>query len=56
MQKQINKPRDDEARILSRAYALILSWSEPDASDAQTEPRERDEREAKASNNDDDEK
>lgn len=54
--QQIEKPRDAEARLLARVYALILSWSEPDASDVQTEPRELDEREAKARNNDDDEK
>lgn len=53
MLQQIDQTRDAEARLLARVYSLILSWNEPDA---QTEPRELDEREAKARNNDDDEK
>lgn len=41
MLSKIEKPRDDEARLLARVYALILSFSEPN--DAQAETREREE-------------
>lgn len=50
MLQQIDKPRDDEARLLARVYSLILSWNEPDA---QTEPRaERGEHETKGGKED----
>lgn len=31
MQNTIDTPKEPEAVLLARVYALILSWSEPDA-------------------------
>lgn len=39
MQAQIEKTRDDEARLLARVYALILSFSNDADDDAQAETR-----------------
>ncbi|OQY87263.1 MAG: hypothetical protein B6D41_11815 [Chloroflexi bacterium UTCFX4] len=61
MLQQIDKTRDAEAVLLARVYSLILSFSDPDARDAQTEPRDAektrvDTRRAKIEVSDEDEK